>query len=100
MANTAARASGDLVAGDDLRPLPNSPRSGATRLQPRFPVVSSRKMAAIGRALISNPRILLCDEISLGLAPIVIRDIYAIFSAASARPAHPSSSSSRTLAKR
>ena len=25
----------------------------------------------------SNPRILLCDEISLGLAPIVIRDIYA-----------------------
>ena len=34
-------------------------------------------MAAIGRALISNPRVLLCDEISLGLAPIVIRDIYA-----------------------
>jgi branched-chain amino acid transport system ATP-binding protein len=25
----------------------------------------------------SNPRILLCDEISLGLAPIVIADIYA-----------------------
>ena len=25
----------------------------------------------------SNPRLLLCDEISLGLAPIVIRDIYA-----------------------
>jgi len=24
----------------------------------------------------ANPRILLCDEISLGLAPIVIRDIY------------------------
>ena len=34
-------------------------------------------MAAIGRALMSNPRVLLCDEISLGLAPIVIRDIYA-----------------------
>ena len=34
-------------------------------------------MAAIGRALMSNPRLLLCDEISLGLAPIVIRDIYA-----------------------
>ncbi len=32
---------------------------------------------AIGRALMSNPRVLLCDEISLGLAPIVIRDIYA-----------------------
>jgi branched-chain amino acid transport system ATP-binding protein len=24
----------------------------------------------------SNPRVLLCDEISLGLAPVVIRDIY------------------------
>jgi branched-chain amino acid transport system ATP-binding protein len=34
-------------------------------------------MAAIGRALMANPRILLCDEISLGLAPIVIRSIYA-----------------------
>ena len=33
-------------------------------------------MAAIGRALMSNPRVLLCDEISLGLAPIIIRDIY------------------------
>ena len=34
-------------------------------------------MAAIGRALMSNPRLLLCDEISLGLAPIIVRDIYA-----------------------
>jgi branched-chain amino acid transport system ATP-binding protein len=33
-------------------------------------------MAAIGRALMSNPRLLLCDELSLGLAPVVIRDIY------------------------
>jgi len=36
-------------------------------------------MVAIGRALISNPKVLLCDEISLGLAPVVIRDIYAAF---------------------
>lgn len=36
-----------------------------------------QQMVAIGRGLMSNPRILLCDELSLGLAPIVIRDIYA-----------------------
>jgi branched-chain amino acid transport system ATP-binding protein len=35
-----------------------------------------QQMVAIGRALMSNPGILLCDEISLGLAPVVIRDIY------------------------
>jgi branched-chain amino acid transport system ATP-binding protein len=36
-----------------------------------------QQMVAIGRALMSNPEHLLCDEISLGLAPVVIRDIYA-----------------------
>lgn len=36
-----------------------------------------QQMVAIGRALMSNPRLLLCDEISLGLAPVVIREIYA-----------------------
>jgi branched-chain amino acid transport system ATP-binding protein len=35
-----------------------------------------QQMAAVGRALMSNPRLLLCDELSLGLAPVVIRDIY------------------------
>jgi branched-chain amino acid transport system ATP-binding protein len=36
-----------------------------------------QQMVAIGRALMSNPALLLCDEISLGLAPIIVRDIYA-----------------------
>jgi branched-chain amino acid transport system ATP-binding protein len=35
-----------------------------------------QQMVAIGRALLSQPRLLLCDEISLGLAPKVVREIY------------------------
>jgi branched-chain amino acid transport system ATP-binding protein len=35
-----------------------------------------QQMVAIGRALMSNPRLLICDEISLGLAPIVVKEIY------------------------
>lgn len=35
-----------------------------------------QQMVAIGRALMSNPEILLFDEISLGLAPIIIKSIY------------------------
>jgi branched-chain amino acid transport system ATP-binding protein len=35
-----------------------------------------QQMVAIGRALMSNPRLLLCDELSLGLAPIIIKEIY------------------------
>jgi branched-chain amino acid transport system ATP-binding protein len=35
-----------------------------------------QQMAAVGRGLMSNPRVLLCDELSLGLAPVIIRDIY------------------------
>ena len=35
-----------------------------------------QQMVAIGRALMSNPRLLMCDELSLGLAPVVVADIY------------------------
>jgi len=49
----------------DLRHLPATSLSGG-----------QQQMAAVGRGLMSNPRLLLCDELSLGLAPVVIRDIY------------------------
>jgi branched-chain amino acid transport system ATP-binding protein len=35
-----------------------------------------QQLVAIGRALMTQPRLLLCDELSLGLAPKVIREIY------------------------
>ncbi|MFC4666957.1 ABC transporter ATP-binding protein [Seohaeicola nanhaiensis] len=36
-----------------------------------------QQMVAIGRALVANPDVILFDEISLGLAPIVVNDVYA-----------------------
>jgi branched-chain amino acid transport system ATP-binding protein len=35
-----------------------------------------QQMVAIGRALMSNPDLILFDEISLGLAPVIIKSIY------------------------
>lgn len=37
-----------------------------------------QQMVALGRALLVGPRLLLCDEISLGLAPKIISDLYGL----------------------
>jgi branched-chain amino acid transport system ATP-binding protein len=39
-----------------------------------------QQMLAIGRGLMANPGLLLVDEISLGLAPLVVRQIYEVLS--------------------
>ena len=38
-----------------------------------------QQMVALGRGLMSNPDLLMCDEVSLGLSPSVIKDIYKVF---------------------
>lgn len=38
-----------------------------------------QQMVAIGRALLGNPRLLICDELSLGLAPLIVQEIYRTF---------------------
>jgi len=35
-----------------------------------------RQMLAIARAIMANPKMIICDEISLGLAPVIIKDIF------------------------
>ncbi len=44
-----------------------------------------QQMVALGRALLANPKLLLCDEISLGLAPLVVDSLYKLIPTIKAR---------------
>jgi branched-chain amino acid transport system ATP-binding protein len=81
----------NLIAGAHTRRNQADLRAGIDRAYASFPVLKERRhqtagylsggeqqMLVIGRALMSNPKVVLLDEPSLGLAPLVIEEIFGV----------------------
>jgi branched-chain amino acid transport system ATP-binding protein len=81
----------NLIAGAHTRSRSAEIRNAADRIYGSFPVLKERRhqtagylsggeqqMLVIGRALMSDPKVILLDEPSLGLAPMLIEEIFGV----------------------
>jgi branched-chain amino acid transport system ATP-binding protein len=81
----------NLIAGAHTQRSASKVAAGIERAYAYFPILKSRRhqlagylsggeqqMLAIGRALMSDPKVMLLDEPSLGLAPMLVEEIFAI----------------------
>ncbi len=81
----------NLFIGSYNRKARSDKAQNLKQVQQLFPVLKARKtqlaktlsggeqqMLAIGRSLMSSPKLMLLDEMSLGLAPIIVNELYTV----------------------